>query len=509
MQTMEFLPNLNLNKVSAQNLVPFFTFLGGILLVNLFQIWYLPFINLADGLGYDGSWYLNSTNTFLPPIDDYHLFRVLPATLVYGLKCLFGFGDSTLESVKMFQYFNLGTILLSLVIIELICRFYSLSQNRKWIFYIFIYLNFHVLKDSVFNPVMTDSFAFFLALGLFYFTASNKKIWFIFFILLAFFTMPIMCIVYLSERILRNFKFSNINSVGKINLTRVLSGTLILGFTSLTSFLVLYLGRTTIVTFPDKINLGLFPLALVGTSVAIFFIFEVHSALFKNIIYVLKQVNKFFTWEFGLLLILSVVKSILAHFNGMPPNGFRGIFIFGAPIYITLKPLIGIIDNIGYFGVVIIFFFIFLPNFIATHKSFISIYLLTLISCFFMLKPEARHGIMLLPLVGFLVTVSIPEKNLNRSFLILILGFGILFSKVWYPVHLAWFPPGYLIFTSAVNHDIFQEFPAQHYFMFQGPMMSHAAYFFWLAVESIAAIILFKQMPGLYIMFLKTIKGIK
>ena len=173
----------------------------------------------------------------------------------------------------------------------------------------------------------------------------------------------------------------------------------------------------------------------------------------------------------------------LSIWNGNPPKIIAWYFIFGAPVTITLKPLIGLVDNIGYLGSVVLFFIVLLPRFTQDKKNNYALLFLTMVVSFFLLKPEARHTNIFLPFMGFMVVAAFPERMLSPKLLGILFFMGIFLSKVWYPVHWAWFPPGYVMFAPGGDMGAsFQQFPAQHYFMFQGPMMSHAMYFLWILV---------------------------
>lgn len=73
------------NPFSKPNSEPYILIFFIILIssINLYQIIFLPHINLAEGLGYDGVWYNNPANEFIPRTDNYHIFRIFPATCVF------------------------------------------------------------------------------------------------------------------------------------------------------------------------------------------------------------------------------------------------------------------------------------------------------------------------------------------------------------------------------------------------------------------------------------------
>jgi len=481
MDQSSFYPDYKNQTAVSKNAAPFLVFFIGILCFDLFQILYLPYINLLEGLGYDGMWYMEPSKVLFPKdVDHYHLFRILPSTLVYFLKKFFGFENTNPASVVMFQYLNLTVILGSLFFAEAISRFYSFGLRQKWFFYLLTYLNFFVWKESIFNPVMTDSVALFVAIGLFYFTITNRTVWFSLFCLITWFVLPILSLVFIGERILRRLDFSDIQYKPPFNISKWLAIGVITGFISLLCLVVLYLGHRSVFVLPDRLNMWLFPISAILLSITFYYVFTLFSDLFNRSLLAFKQLTKLLCWEMLLLVSLFTIQFILVSNIGHPPTSFAGHFIFGVPISVTLKPMIGLFENVANCGLVVLFFVIILPPLIQAKRISYQLLFITFVTAFFLLKPESRHTHIFMSAMGLIVVANFPAEKLTSSFLLSVFGFNFLFSKIWYPVHLAWFAPGYVLFSKGADESVFQEFPAQHYFMFQGLMISHTMYFLWL-----------------------------
>lgn len=461
-----------------QNLLPFFVFFFGILGVNLFQIYQFPPINLIDGTGYDGFWYLKATKEFLPAdTDDYHLFRLLPATLVYWGNSLLGIPPSNLASIRGFQHLNLVLILFALCFAELLCRYYRFSTLRRWLFFSLLFVNFHVFKDSWFNSMMTDSMSFCLAMGLVYFTVSDKKWGFILCCLLSYFTIPLMAMFFLGERIIRRIDTEDQSGESVIHLVRWLGNLFIFGLAALTLFIVFYLGNRTVFVYPDDINVYLLPVSILTLSFSLYYIIWRHRDVFGLFPIALNRFSRIWGWEAYTMIVLFLIQIVVSSWNGNPPKTFAWYFVLGIPLVLNLKPLIGIFDNLVYLGPVIAFFMV---NTITGRLRLTRSQLfLSFFACLFLIKPEARHTNLFLPFLALLVVAAIPEDRLTVRWVAEVFMVAVLFSKIWYPVHWADFPPGYVIFTKGFDMGYFQTFPAQHYFMFQGPMISHAMYLVW------------------------------
>ena len=169
----------------------FFIFLVLIFGINIFQNIYLPFTNLAEGMGYDGILYYKSANEFWPKTDNYHLFRQLPSTFVYFIKKIIYRPYDYNNTAKSFQVYNLICNGLAVFFTYLICKKLHLGTLKSSLFFGFVFLNFHILKDSVYNPVMTDSSVLLFSICLLYSFLSMNKILYLLFSVCLLFSFPI------------------------------------------------------------------------------------------------------------------------------------------------------------------------------------------------------------------------------------------------------------------------------------------------------------------------------
>lgn len=455
---------------------------GVCLCIGIFQFWKFPFINLAEGLGYDGVWYFQPANEFLPKTDNYHIFRLFPPTMVYFLKKIIFQAHLYFETVKAFQVYNLICNVLSFWLAYKTGRQLKFSGLQLMVFFTFLFVNFHVLKDEIFNPVMTDTTILMLSLLLLWSYLSGKFWLYIPASVLMMFTFPIGGFIL---QIIFILHFSGPSAYQKLipeNWLKLLISTISVVFILLTAFVVYGMGRLTVLTFPDAINPFLFPLSLTLAAFAMYRILRAHSGLFQNLVQLARHPFAAFN-RFSLVLIAEIILYlILPSINQFPAKGFTGNFTIAPLIYVTLKPLIGVFDNVMFFGPVMVIFLMNLPVYLKNSCNDSASLLASLCVCIFALKPEARHSIFLLPIISIVAIKSFPSVFWTTKNVVILTGICLVFSKFWYPCHWAVFPPGYEIFTSKVNHAIFQEFPIQHYFMFQGPMISHQNYFLWLLV---------------------------
>lgn len=475
-----------------------FLFAGLLLLLNGFQAWHYPFIDLAEGLGYDGAWYFHPANHFLPKMDNYHLFRIVPATLVYLLKLIVFTKHDYISTARAFQLANILWISVAMAVTRKISIHMSFSWKQQLFFFSVLFLNFHVLKDSYFNPVMTDTFVLCLSICLLYFFLKKDKAGLFIGYLLMLFTFPlggfVLQIIYMVHQAKDEaFEFLLPQKFGVW-----LASSIGILFFSLTGAIVFILGRRTVLTFPDEINIYLFPISLLSVSIILFVLIKSHFNLFQLMFLVLKRQLTISNSGKLVLAASILVYVILPSFNNSPAKGFSGNFSIAPPIYLTLKPFIGYFDNIMYLGPVVVLFLLFQFQIWSKKNLNFSYLVFSFFINLFLLKPEARHSLFLLPLLAYVVTTQLDFKLLTQRNLLIFSLVCLAFSKFWYPTYLATFPKAYEIFTPKTNHEIFQLFPIQHYFMFIGPLISHYNYFIWFGVILLLIIYLlmnFRNQP--------------
>ena len=86
--------------------------------------------------------------------------------------------------------------------------------------------------------------------------------------------------------------------------------------------------------------------------------------------------------------------------------------------------------------------------------------------------------------IGNQLGLDIVDANgeIKKSFIIFTIVCTTLVSKYFYPLHLAKFPPCHLLFAPETDEAIYQQFPAQHFFMFSGITISHENYLIFASI---------------------------
>ena len=150
---------------------------SGIIILVLFvlvalggQILFLPYIELAHGLGYDGSWYHQPSLTLFGKVDNYHLFRIFPSKIAFFIRDLLGLDEKIGTTVRIFQVENLVFVGLTIWLLFKISAFKSYTGLKQMLFFIFCLFNFSVFKEFafmlpsneqiklIFNPCITKGY---------------------------------------------------------------------------------------------------------------------------------------------------------------------------------------------------------------------------------------------------------------------------------------------------------------------------------------------------------------
>jgi hypothetical protein len=465
------------------------------------QMLFVPYIELAHGLGYDGCWYHQPSLSFLGKVDNYHLFRILPSKLGFLLRYTLGLDEKIDTTVRIFQFLNLLFVILTIGLLNKISSIKGYTPLKKFLFFLLCLFNFSVLKEFSFNPVMTDAMGFFLSTLILWLSLKKHTYWLILALVAALFCLPIIPVFYLIWFLLQSFDSEKIEETKLIifeKFFRFIPMVIGFSFVLISSIIVLYFKRTSVYTFPDEINLVLFPISLLCNFWAFWFVTSrLKLFFFKGLSLIFKPFKILTNPWFVLLATLLLFQNFASNLNNKFMIGISGIFV-AYPINLNLKPFIGIVDNLSFYGPVV---FLFLILFIRQsslknpplHQGF-----LYLIFFLVILKPEARHSLFLIPLISLTVLDSIPSHLITVRFAGITAIIAAIFSKFWYPTHWAHFPPPHLLFSSETNQKIYQEFPVQHYFMFQGLMMAHWPYFLFLLLNLVTGYFFWLELkPGL------------
>ena len=453
----------------------YITFIFTISFISFIQFgpWSQP-TKLFGGLGIDGMWYhkIIIDDDYKP--NDYHLFKSFPSYLLKYSFNIMGISKTVDNVIYSFNLLNYLSIIISGIVCYKISKLKNFTKNKCIAYMFLIFCSFMILRISGYDPVTPDYFAFLLSFCLLFFILNKNNFFTFLFLLFSFFTNPIICLIFFlilffPTDIKYHTSYSLLNSRWIHIVLSVCFGTLIILWSV---YMILPMHKAgmelTKWNIADTLDINVFPVSVALVSIVCGVLsYHVISNSFPYL-----NLRNLFLINIKWLLIfigMMIVKSLIISNNSLPTDlDDLGHLMFMWPLWFCMKPLCGVSEHIQSFGTLIVLTLIYWKNIVIFAKNHLGLggLIVLLMFILFLTKPEARHTLPFLPIIGYLVVSVIPESTKNRLFFLTVIILGLLLSKFYYPLHLASFD----------NND-FQSFPAQHYFMFFGFSVNYLNYF--------------------------------
>ncbi len=405
--------------------------------------------------------------------NDYHLFKSFPAYLLKHSLNIFGV-SKTLDNVIMsFKLLNCLSIFMSVFVCNKICTLRNFTKYQS-ISYIFLsFCSFMILRISGYDSVTPDYFAFLLSFSLLYFILKKNNFFTFVFLLISFFTNPIICLIFFLllffpvDKIY--FEYHSFFNTRWMHIVLSASFGLLIILWSVYMIVPMHRAGMELTKWiiPDTLDINVFPASVALVSL-VFGVLSYH--VISNSLAYLNWRNIFLINLKWLLIFIGmmIVKSLLIKYNNLPTelDDFSHL-MFIWPLYFNMKPLCGVSEHIQSFGILLVLALIYWKRIVIYAKRQLGLGSLIVLLMFilFLIKPEARHTLPFLPIIGYLVVSVVPEIKNSRKFTFTVIILGLLLSKFYYPLHLASF-----------ENNNFQSFPAQHYFMFFGFSVNYFNY---------------------------------
>jgi hypothetical protein len=440
--------------------------------------WFGERIPSNNETGWDGKHYANYAAN-LPQlfqnkqIDSYHFFRIAPPLIIFLLLKLFHLEANAYNIVHTFLACNTFLILFTAWYYFLLCKHFKINKYPEIIGFAGLFLNFALLKQAYYYPVLTDVFAFafgFFMVGEFmrgrFFTASIAFVLGTFTFPLFFLTSLFFLIPFKSERI--HFLLSKIFSVSKWMLP-------ILVF--ILFLIYIFCGKQLIAEhYYMQINAVWFYMSLPLLLYYLYKIFDV------KILPVVESKSKFTE----LKIVLSLIGLILLYFLlnkwvktiTVPEDEFTSAtFLWNVFQQAIAKPLSFIIFHFTYFGPAVLLCIFYYKKSIATASQF-GWQLLAYIFMYLLLGmgSESRQFINAWPAFVVILVLAINQLKINKNYAIAFVIISIFQSHFWLQINR----------SKIYETYIYDKFPEQYYFMHHGPFATDVSYF----INAISCIII-------------------
>ncbi len=452
-------------------------------------------VTLNDGAGWDGYSYrdmiINIDHLYFDRgISQYHCQRILPFLITHIIIKLSNLDFTNENIIFVSRIQNIFFLLL------IVCCFFGISKQLKWkkqteiIAFCFAFFNFHVLKFLGYVPIFTDMLALLLSYALIYYYLKKSNLGIIIVGLLGMLTWPIVSLLALLLFAFPSHKIELGDYKDKFSIIVNKGMQLFYSFFMPILFVFYCIYRFKIKhvdTFYDVFYIRsashwiVFIIAVI--SYIIFFWFSsttLKSDWYSHLKICLKRQSL-------LRIICSIIVFVLL-FKGTQYFGYKGQFSivnqFAQMCQLPITDILIFLETpalyLGLFFVVTLFLWKKICNEVAIHFGF-SYYLILLLAFFFLADIETRKLTAFYPVILLPLANVINRMKLRHSVVLAVVIIQLIVSFFWFHINV----PGINEAFETMSFDVYMEFPAQRYYMFQGPWQSHEVYYFVLLGEII------------------------
>ncbi len=462
-------------------------------------------IPINHGEGWDGKTYAAWAKDFKGQIlgagvSEYYAQRIVPSGIVHaGLQAL-GRPLDDAHVVAGFQVYNLIMLLIAGITWLLIARKLQFRPAGTWLGFFCLFVNYPILKNNFYDPVLTDTSAFTLGLLLFYFFLVEEWSGFLAITLVGAFTWPTLVyeglLLYLfpaRPQVLPTPAVSAFVSKYRIPTVVALLATLLIVF--MMEHLLFpqgYLAAPISAlnrVHPDSV---LIQVSLLGATYYLFF--SLRGALSDSRLFDPGYLWRAVAWQrlvpAGLLLIS--VKLIVGTLdNGAGTGSTIDQFVHYTLLSALAEPLVFLVAHIVYYGPAVVLLLFFWPRICRLLLSYpLGVRLNVVLALVLGLNSESRFLINIVPIFIVLLVQLVESLDWTFNKYVIWGGLALFASKVWYPINTA-------PLVDDGSYEILRQFPLQGYFMNYGPWMSALLYWVQGAVIILAA-------PLVYWLFVRT-----
>ena len=474
---------------------------AAMLAVGVANILWAEQLTVNRGFGWDGLWYSAWArdfyqHIFVERIPDYYVQRILPSGVVhYGMR-LFGVARTDPNIILAFQVYNLALLMMSAYVWGLVADRLGLGTKGKWLGFVFLFLNYAVLKNNFYHAVLTDTTAFALGVLMFYFFLRDSRAGLIFILLAGGFVWPTL--PHMAGLL---FIFPRPREAGArpeppeapalfgVRLNTLAAALAAAGVVAALLYLtargleerMAYFGRTMRIDFP------LIPLSI--AAVGLYLFFAVRAAAGDGRLYRPAALLKGLNWRRAAVVVLlmavpKVAVRLLGNGVDFGWGSLKGFLMY--TLMTTLAdPLLFFVAHVVYFGpAVLLLAFLWRPFCEAARGFGLGMTLFLLFNVGMSINPQSRYQINAVPALMMILAWMLDRRGLTWRAVALWAALGVASSKVWY------------VFRIPADADdgtmeALLRFPLQHYFMSSGPWMSREMYFAQGAAVLLGAVVVF------------------
>jgi hypothetical protein len=453
-----------------------------------------------DGAGWDGLFYRNVAYNFSNMIFDhqydlYHIKRIFPFAVINIVFNVFNIEKNNISLLWGIQTLNFVALFAGVYFFAKISGKLNFSIPLIIVSFSALFFNYPILKLMGYYPFLTDTYALVFAIIQFYCFINRKKILLIVVSIFGAFTWPtiFLCGLILEflprEELALGYPGTRVDRVlfillktffiFAIPITFVLGG---MAFFYLKGRNILEIEWTGIVlnkyfVIPALFAVPLYIWALlrpvkisIADSGKRFFLSLKYSniILFIIIYFFINATQRYFSsTEDSLTLIYMLFARLL-----MPS---------------VQAPLAFVVCNFMYYGFVIILLCIFWEDAFKRYANYgYSFFIIIVLGLMMSVNTESRHMLSFMPFLLFPL-FEVIGNYVTVKFSIVFSLLSLLLSRFWFKINVEGIEEAFIF----VSHDSYARFPAQRYFMSQGPWMSYPMYLIFSGIFLVSFIMLY------------------
>lgn len=465
------------------------------LLIGVANILWAERLSINGGLGWDGQIYGGWAIHGFHSADDYYVHRILPSLVVrFGMQTL-SVPLTTGNVIMAFEIYDLIALLIAVLAWGGIAAAIGVRTRASWFGYSCLFLGYVVLKSNFYQPVLTDTTAFTLALLVLYFYLIDLPLGLLGCAAVGAFSWPAVeyqaLLLFLVPYRKQTGGSPSPWHGGKGLHWKALGAGVVL---SLAPFLVVYgslhdnLGSDPIGRYVDAWNLvdkSLLPISILA-AVA-YLLLGITTVLWDGHLFDFRRLLRSIALRrlpFAAALALAV-HLLAAHLsNGLPPESTSRFMINYSVLVSIIRPLVFLVAHAVYFGPFVILTLLLLRRCCQELAQYgVALTMLALGTIIFSIDSQSRFLLTLAPIFVMGLAKIVDASSWRWSHYAGWAFLCVAYSKVWYVIHAGQ--------QSLAGEASLYRFPLQGLFMNSGPWMSRTMYYVQGAAVLLTGVIIY------------------
>lgn len=393
----------------------------------------------VNGIIFDASVYARLVRDLygqLAAVGPYRIQRILPSAILYYVFRLTHVSPTDSHIIAGFILLNTLSITLTGYFFSLIADHLSLSTSRKWLGFIFLFINFAILKHQVYSPILTDTVGYAVGMMMLYFYLARNIVGLLISTVLGAFVWPTMLLQGVILLIgYRREEFGQSPSVNRATSKR--AAVIISLLISLFALVfILYLRHTGFKVVLPPFNSAFY----ISLAVVFLYVFWGMKPLLStgellNIKYLFSYIaNRKFIFILVLVTLVVGLIKLSQHFL-TSPQGFN--YPITRHLSVTfwvsiLYPGVFYISHVIYFGPIIILLLFLWPDVCRLINQYgVGLSLCAICSFIMSLDSESRHMTNFMPMFVVFLAKATESLRWDWKHYSLLGVISLLMSKVW------------------------------------------------------------------------------